>query len=332
MGLFERLHPRAVHDAAERIRPHIRHTALVRSDALSERAGGDVFLKLENEQTTGSFKLRGALNALGTLSEEQRARGVVASSAGNHGLGVALAARILGIRAKIYVPSDAPEVKKAGIRSHGAELDDAQPNYDAAMEVAREFGRTSGRPYINPCLGDALLAGQGTVALEILRDLPTVKSLVLNVGGGGLLGGCGSLVRRERPDVRIYGAQSENTAAMARSVAARRVVDIPSVPTLADGLAGLIDEDALDIGLHALDGIAVLSESEIADTIAWLARTHRQKVEGAGACATGAVLHRKLVVETPCAVVVSGGNIDDARWRSIVDATGASRVAGTPVP
>jgi threonine dehydratase len=317
--MFERLTAASVRAAAERISPHIRRTPLVRSDALSRVAGGDVFLKLENEQITGSFKLRGALNSLTVLAPEQRARGVVASSAGNHGMGVASAGKTLGIRAKIYVPRNAPEVKKNGIRSLGAELDDSQPDYDAAMDAAKAFGRDTGRDYINPCLGDDLLAGQGTVALEIIEELPSLRSLVVNVGGGGLLGGCASLLRRERPDVRIYGAQSENTAAMSKSVRAKRLVEIESVATLADGLAGQIDEDALDIGVHALDDIVTLTESEIASAIAWLQREHKAKVEGAGACGAGAVLLQKLRVETPCAVIVSGGNIDDARWRQIVD-------------
>jgi threonine dehydratase len=232
-------------------------------------------------------------------------------------MGVAYAAKTLGIRAKIYVPESAPDVKKSGIRSLGAELDESQPNYDAAMDAAKAFGRETGREFINPCLGDALLAGQGTVALEIVDALPNLRSIVLNVGGGGLLGGCGSFLRDRYPDVQIYGAQSVNTAAMSKSLAADRVVPIPSVPTLADGLAGLIDEDALDIGRNALDEIVTLTEDEIADTIAWFAREHQMRVEGAGACAAGAVLLRKVDPQTPCAVVVSGGNIDLERWNAI---------------
>jgi threonine dehydratase len=316
--VFERLKSSDVETAAQRIAPYIKRTRLVYSKALSMVAGGDVYLKLENEQVTGSFKPRGAYNALQLLSPAQHATGVVASSAGNHGLGVATAAKTLGIAAKIYVPNNAPEVKKSGIRALGAELDDAQPDYDAAMDAAKAFGKTSGRAYINPCLGDELLAGQGTVALEIIQDLPATKSLVLSVGGGGLLGGCASWLRDRRPDVYIYGAQSVNTAAMSRSLAEGEVVPIPSAPTLADGLAGLIDEDAYDIGMHSLDRIVVLQEREIADAIRWLWEKHELKVEGAGACGVGAILTGKLKPETPCAVVISGGNIDDNRWREII--------------
>lgn len=316
--MFERLKSSAVESAAERIAPHVKRTRLIRSEALSRLANGDVYLKLENEQVTGSYKPRGALNALSLLTEAQKHKGVVASSAGNHGLGVATAAKTLGINAKIYVPSTAPDVKKKGIRALGAELDEGQPDYDAAMDAAKAFGRKTGREYINPCLGDDLLAGQGTVALEIVQDLPTMKSLVVNVGGGGLLGGCASWLRDRRPDVYIYGAQSVNTAAMAKSLAEGEVVPIDSVPTLADGLAGLIDEDAYDIGMHSLDRIVTLQESEIADAIRWLWENHELKVEGAGACGAGAILCGKLKPETPAAVVVSGGNIDDAKWKEIV--------------
>jgi threonine dehydratase len=316
--MFKDLRAEAVHEAATRIGEHAVRTPLVLSAPLSRIAGGDVYLKLENRQVTGSFKLRGALNALSTLPREARRRGVVASSAGNHGLGVAYAARALEIPATIFVPGTAPDVKKSGIRALGATLDDAQPDYDAAMAAAKAFGEAHGLTFINPCLGDMLLAGQGTVALEILQELPELRTLVVCVGGGGLLGGCASLLRREAPQVRIVGAQSDQTAAMTRSLAAQRVVEIPVTPTLADGLAGQIDEEALDIGRHALDDIVLLSEEEIGRAIAWLHRAHDLRVEGAGAVAAGAVLFRRTPLEFPAAVIVSGGNIDDTRWRALL--------------
>ena len=318
--MFTDLRATDVLAAAERIRSTVRRTPLVRSEALSEQVGGDVYLKLENEQLTGSFKVRGALNALGTLPEAVRRRGVVASSAGNHGMGVAFAARELGVPATIFVPTHAPRVKRDGIAALGATLDTSQPHYDAAMTAAKAFAAERGLTYINPCLGDPLLAGQGTVALEILSDLPDVGSLVVPVGGGGLLGGIASLVRRIAPDVRILGAQSVNTAAMSRSVAAGRVVEIPVAATLADGLAGQIDDEALDIGMNGLDEIVTLTEEEIGSTIAWLLRTHDVKAEGAGAVGVGAVLLGKVTkLTTPAAVVVSGGNIDEGRLAELVE-------------
>lgn len=320
--MFERLTAAAVRKAASRIAPHVKRTPLLRSAALSTLARGDVHLKLENQQITGSFKLRGAINALSTLPSDKRSRGVVASSAGNHGMGVAYAAKTLGISAKIYVPRTAPDVKKNGIRQLGAELDDSPADYDLAMEEAKKFGRETGREFINPCLGDELIAGQGTVALEIIEDLPGLRSLVVNVGGGGLLGGCASLLREEKPLVRIYGAQSVNTAAMSKSLNARHVVEIESLATLADGLAGQIDDDALDIGVHGLDDIVALPEEDIARAIAWFAKEHGARIEGAGACGVAAILAGRLKPETPCAVVVSGGNIDENRWKEIVDGDG----------
>src|SRR5262249_14115339 len=155
--------------------------------------------------------------------------------------------------ATIFVPTAAPEVKRNGITALGATIDTTQPHYDAAMDAAKAFARERGATFINPCLGEMLLAGQGTVALEILGEVPALASLVVNVGGGGLLGGCGALVRAVAPRVRIIGAQSEKTAAMSRSLAAGRLVEIENEPTLADGLAGQIDDEAFDIGKHALD-------------------------------------------------------------------------------
>jgi threonine dehydratase len=280
-----------------------------------------VYLKLENEQTTGSFKLRGALNVLAMLTPEQRTHGVVASSAGNHGLGVAYAAKHFGVKATIFVPSNAPQVKRDGIAALGATLDVTQPHYDAAMDAAKAFAAERGATFINPCLGEMLLAGQGTVALEILGELPNLATLVLNVGGGGLLGGCASITRAVSPGVRIVGAQSENTAAMSRSLAAGRLIEIENLPTLADGLAGQIDDDALDLGQHGLDEIITLSEDEIAQTIRWLWTEEKQRVEGAGACAAGAVwLGKVKKIQTPAAIVVSGGNIDAAKFGKIVGA------------
>jgi threonine dehydratase len=316
---FDRLRAADVLAAGERVRGLVQRTRLVRSDALSAIAGGDVYLKLENEQTTGSFKLRGALNVLATLPAEVRERGVVASSAGNHGLGVAYAAKHFGVSATIFVPSNAPQVKRAGIIALGATIDTSQPHYDAAMDAAKAFASERGATFINPCLGDMLLAGQGTVALEILSELPDLASLVVNVGGGGLLGGCASLVRRVAPTVRIVGAQSESTAAMSRSLEAGRLVEIENEPTLADGLAGQIDAEAFDIGLHALDEIVTLSEDEIGRAIVWLWSEHRVRAEGAGAVAAGAVWLRKFhSLATPAAVVISGGNIDEGRFKELL--------------
>jgi threonine dehydratase len=249
-----------------------------------------------------------------------RARGVVASSAGNHGLGIAYAARYFNIPATIFVPRTAAQVKRDGIAALGATLDSTQPHYDAAMAAALSFAEERGATFINPCFGNALIAGQGTVALEILSDLPNMASLVVNVGGGGLLGGCASIVRPLLPQARIIGAQSVKTAAMARSIAAGRVVEIEDEPTIAEGLAGQIDEAGLEIGRRSLDEIVTVSEEQIGITIEWLWRNHGARVEGAGAVATASVLRRVVSsLPTPAAIIVSGGNIDAAKFEELVE-------------
>ena len=308
-----------IRGAAIRIASAIVDTPLRHSPALTRVAGGDVFLKLETEQTTGSFKLRGAFNALATLDAKSRQNGVVASSAGNHGLGIAHAARALGIRATIFVPSTAPRVKREGIAALGATVDATEPDYDAAMVHARRFAQETGATFVHPCLGNPLLAGQGTVAVEILDALPNVATVLICVGGGGLLGGMSGLLRAEHPDVRIVGAQTERTNAMAVALAAGHLVEIPSLPTLADGLAGQIDDAALEIGRYGLDDLAVITEEETATTIAWLWREERVKAEGSGAVTVGAILAgRAGALQFPAVCVVSGGNIDAERFAEIV--------------
>ncbi|HKS07225.1 MAG TPA: threonine/serine dehydratase [Gemmatimonadaceae bacterium] len=311
--------PESVRAAARRIANTTIRTPLRRSESLSRIAGGDVWLKLETEQRTGSFKLRGAFNALASLSADQAARGVVASSAGNHGLGIAYAARELKINATIFVPSTAPQVKRNGIAALGATVNADAPHYDEAMVRAREFAADTGATFVHPCLGEPLLAGQGTVALEIVEELPSVATVITCVGGGGLLGGIGGLLRGEHRDVRIIGAQTENTNAMAVAIAAGHLVEIPNHATLADGLAGQIDDDALQIGRAALDDIAVISEDDAARAIAWLWHNEKLRVEGAGCVAVGAVLtHRAQLARFPAVCVVSGKNIDDARFDDII--------------
>ena len=305
--------------AAHRLRGVVERTPLVRSHALSAAAGTDVYLKCENLQRTGSFKLRGAYNALATLSASARARGIVASSAGNHGLGVALSAQLLHLRARIFVPASAPDVKRDGILALGAEVDQTQPHYDDAHHAAVAFAALHDMTYVNPCAGAPLLAGQGTVGLEILEELPEVETIVVPVGGGGLVGGIGALVRAVAPVARIVGAQSDLTDAMAASLRTGHRVEVATPPTLADGLAGQIDDEGLAIGQFAIDAMQLVTEEQIADAIRWLWREHALRAEGSGAVGVAAVLSpRRERMRGPFALVVSGGNIDPSRWNAIV--------------
>lgn len=308
--------------AARRLRGVIQRTPCSYSAPLSARSGAEAYVKWENQQGTGSFKLRGAFNALLSMPIEDRRRGVVASSAGNHGLGVAYAARTLGMRARIFVPMTAPLVKRDGIAAMGAEVDASQPDYDAAHDAALVCAERDGMAFVSPCTGRPLLAGQGTVGLEILEDLPAVRTLVVPVGGGGLAGGIAVLVRAVAPHVRIVGAQSELTNAMAASLSSGRRMTIPVVPTLADGLAGQVDDEAVLIGRFALDEIVVVTEREIAESMLWLSRMHNARVEGSGAVGIAALLSRGAW-DGPIAVIVSGGNVDQRVWNDVVGATAA---------
>jgi threonine dehydratase len=294
-------------------------TPLVPSPALAAHVGGEVLLKLECLQRTGSFKIRGAYNTLATLTDAQRANGIVAASAGNHGLGCAWAARELGMACVVFVPMNAPMVKQRGIRELGATVDATAGDYDGAHALAVAQAEASDATYVSPTDGDALFAGQGTVAKEILDARPDIRSLVVCVGGGGLLGGMGRYVKAVAPHVRVVGAQSDQTTAMAESVKAGRLVEVPVPPTLADGLAGQIDAEGLAVGMSVMDEIVLVTEDEIGAAIAWMYREHGVVVEGAGAVGVAAVRSGKLAhLAGPVAVVVSGGNIDGERHSEVL--------------
>lgn len=305
--------------AYARIAPHVLRTPLIRDDELSQRLGGEVLLKLECLQEGGSFKLRGALNAVMTLSAADRAAGIVASSAGNHGIGVAMAAQRLGVRATVFVPSSAPSVKRDKIAALGATIDASQSSYDAAEDAAKAFAARSGATFVSPCTGRALLAGAGSVALEIFEERPDVATLVVCVGGGGLVGGVGGFVRDAAPAVRVLGAQSVKTNAMALALAAGHAVDIPDEPTLCDGLAGRVDDEMFRQGKAALDAIATVEESDVAAAIRYLHRVHGLRVEGSGAVGVAALRVGALAPgRFPVVVTVSGGNIEQARWDALL--------------
>jgi threonine dehydratase len=312
--------PEEIRAAAVRLAPYIRRTPLRRSEGLSEFMGGDVWLKLECEQLTGSYKIRGATNALTSLDPAVRARGVITASAGNHGLGVAAAAKELGIAATVYVPSTAPAIKRDRIVALGATVDETAPHYDAAEALARAHAARTGATFVSPCTGHVVLAGQGTVALEVLEDLPTVRTVIAAVGGAGLTGGIAGLLRAEAPSVRLVGAQSERTNAMAIALASGKPTEIPYLPTLADGLAGMADADMLAQAKAALDQIVVVTEDDVASAIAFLWIEEGLKVEGAGAVPVAAVMEGQVAkLEFPVAIVVSGGNIDDDKHRAVLD-------------
>ena len=311
--------PNEIRDAAARIAPAIRQTPVYKSDTLSAFLGGDVWLKFESEQRTGSFKLRGATNALATLTDEQRAHGVVSASAGNHGLGIATAAKAMGITLTVYVPRTAPSIKRDRIADFGATVDATAAKYDDAELLARAHAARTGATFVSPCAGRELLAGQGTVGLEILDELPSLRTIIVPVGGAGLVGGIAGLLRAEAPGVRIVGAQSERTNAMTIAMATGKPADIPDLPTLADGLSGEAAAEMLEQAQAALDDIVASSEEDVASAIAYLWIEEGFRVEGAGAVGVAALISGRVArLEFPVVVVVSGGNIDDAKHKAVI--------------
>jgi len=308
----------AVASAHDRIRAHVRHTPLELSRTLSESVGTAVYLKLECWQPTRSFKVRGAFNAVAGLSPAARSRGLVTASAGNHGQAVALAAGTFGAQVTVFVPRDAPEAKQRRIRALGAQLDATAANYDAAEVLAASFAREAGATLVHAFSDDDVVAGQGTVGLEILADLPSVRTIIVPVGGGGLSAGMGTVVKARAPEVRMIGVQSVETRVMYESLRAGHVVELPVTPTLADGLAGGIDARSLERVRRVVDEIHLVDEHAIAEAIRALFQDEGIVVEGSSATAVAALHTLRGQVIGPVAVVLTGGNIDATRFARIL--------------
>jgi threonine dehydratase len=310
--------------AAHRIAGFVHRTPLERSHRLSDAAGNDVHLKLECWQRTRSFKVRGAHNAVALLDRTERARGLVTASAGNHGLAVALAAREWEARATVFIPRDAPATKRSRILRLGAAVQDEARDYDEAERLARECARRTGALFVHAFSDPAVVAGQGTLALEILDDLPSVRDVIVPVGGGGLAAGVGIVIRALAPAARVVGVQSTQTRAMYEAFRANRVVDVPVPPTVADGLAGCTDEAAYGMVRDVVDDIVLVEEAEIAEAIRELYTEEGVVAEGAGAVAVAAVLAGRVRPRGPAAVLVTGGNIDGGRLAGLLCGGGAA--------
>ncbi|HEX6308098.1 MAG TPA: threonine/serine dehydratase [Longimicrobiales bacterium] len=299
-----------VRAARGRIADIVRTTPLERSDSLSDRAGREVLLKLECWQPTRSFKVRGALNAIQSLPAAQLGRGLVTASAGNHGLAVALAARFAGARAIVFAPRTAPELKRRRIMRLGADLRADTGTYDEAEAAARAFAVESGAVFVHAFSDPAVVAGQGTIALELLEQCPALREVIVPVGGGGLISGIGLVLKALRPATRVIGVQSTQTRAMHAAFAAGHVVTVPAPPTLADGLAGCTDEASFRRARRVVDELLLVSEEEIADAIRFLYDEDAVVAEGSAAVGVAALLSGRVQATGPAAVVVTGGNID----------------------
>lgn len=303
---------RDVFHAAARIAPWVRQTPLERSAAFSAELGLDLWLKLETAQHTGSFKFRGALNRLLTLTEVERAAGIITCSAGNHGLGVAMAAELTGVRATIVVPENVSGAKLAGLRRERVETIVTGADYDSAEAYARELATASGRTFVSPYNDPAVIAGAGTVALETLLHLPSCGTLVVPVSGGGLAAGVGLVAKTIAPSIRVIGVQAAASPAMHAAVRAGRLVLVPEEPTLADGLAGNVETGSITFPLvrDFLDDLLLVSEASIAGAIRAFVDLQHVIVEGAGAVGLAAARAGLLAeMPGPIVLVVSGRNV-----------------------
>jgi threonine dehydratase len=305
--------------ARARIAPHIRHTPLLTSRQLNELTGYDVRLKAEMFQRVGSYKIRGPLNKFALMSEDEKRRGVVCSSAGNHAQGVALAAQIHGIRAVVCMATNATPAKVAATRGYGAEIVLHGSIWDEANEKAKELVQKEGLLYVHPFDDEQLIAGQGTLGLEVVQDWPDLDAIVVPIGGGGLISGVAMAVKSHNPRVRVIGVESSDGPAMQMSVAAGRVETI-DCRTIIDGLrVRRVGEINFGVVQRYVDEIVTLPDEAIFDAMIWVMERCKLVVEGAAAAPVAALLHG-LVTKPKGAKVVavlSGGNLNLDALRSL---------------
>ena len=316
----------SIERAAERLAPWITRTPTISSAWLSSAAGASVWLKLETEQITGSFKARGAMHALLALKERAPEIDlVVTASAGNHGQALAWAGQQLGIRVRAHAPRTAADTKKASMRHYGADLIEA-PDYDAAELAAREDATRSGVPYVSPYNHDDVIAGQGTIALEMLEDAPDIDVFVIAVGGGGLISGCAIVAKDRAQPLGVIGAEAEASPVFTTALAARAITPVLVRPTLAEALAGNLEPGSRTFPLvqHLVDGMALVAEGSIEIAMRGLHQRHRLVTEGAGAVATAALLQGLGLDGHTVGVVVCGRNVDMTQFSRIVGAPASS--------
>ena len=304
--------------AATRIAQQVERTPLQRSDAFSEKLGADIYFKLENRQSTGSFKFRGATNRLLTLSDEQRAQGCVAASSGNHGAAVACAMQKLAVNGVIFVPEQTSSAKVEKIKAHGGDVRFFGTDGLDTEQHARAFAGQNGMFYLSPYNDEEVMAGQGSCGVEIVEDLSDVNAVFVAVGGGGLVGGIGAVLKDHDPGTRIYGCQPLASPVMARSVEAGEIIDMPSEATLSDGTAGGIEKDALTFPLNqaVVDDWVLVTEKQIATAMCLYMETEEDAIEGAaGVAVAGLLARRNEIAGEKVVVVICGGNISEEAMR-----------------
>lgn len=308
--------------AAERIKHVVARTPFAYAPLLSSMSGAEIFVKKENLQITGAFKLRGAYNKLATLSEAQRAEGIIAASAGNHAQGVAFAAKHFGSKAVIIMPETTPLTKINGVSSYGAEVILAGGNYDEACAYAIAYGQKNNLVFIHPFEDEEVMSGQGTIALEMLDEIDDLDVIIVPVGGGGLISGVATAAKALNPKIRIIGVSAAGAPAMRLSFEQKKPIDTTSVRTIADGIA-VRDTSPITLKqiLQSVDEIVSVDDEEIANAVLFLLEKQKLVVEGAGAVGVAALMHSKIadIKGKKVGVILSGGNIDVTMLSVIIE-------------
>ncbi len=291
----------------------IAKTPFILAPLLSEKTGANIFLKKENLQLTGAYKIRGAFNKIASLSDEEKARGVVAASAGNHAQGVGYSARHFGIKAVIIMPEATPLLKVTGTKALGAEVILHGDNYDEAYAFALKYAKENSLTFIHPFEDDKIIAGQGTVGLEMIDEVKDLNTILVPIGGGGLITGMASAVKQIDPSIRVIGVVSQGAPAMYNSFKAKDIHNSKSVRTIADGIAVRdVSPKNLKHILEMVDDVIMVDDEEIATAVLYLLEKQKIVVEGAGATGVAAVMHKKFKFKKGenIGIVLSGGNID----------------------
>lgn len=313
--------PKDVNKAYERSKSHIRNTPLEYSPYLSSIIEGNVYLKLDNIQKTGSFKFRGAISKMTSLSDEEKENGVVTASTGNHGAACSLAMSILGINGKIVVPVNVHKNKVDNINSLGGEVEYFGEDCIDAEEHAQKVSKTTGATYISPYNDSSIICGQGTLGYEVFNQLKNINSVFISVGGGGLISGVGGYLKSMSKNINMYGVSPQNSCVMYESIKAGKQLDLPSKDTLSDGTAGGVENGSITFKLcqDIIDKFIVVSEKQIAEGIRIGIQKHHQLIEGAaGAAIAGFLKIKDNLIGQNVVIVMCGGNISSEVLKSIL--------------
>ncbi|HTS12813.1 MAG TPA: pyridoxal-phosphate dependent enzyme [Candidatus Limnocylindrales bacterium] len=301
----------AIRKAHSRIAPRIHRTPVLTSSSLNEMAGAEIYFKCENLQKTGSFKIRGATNAVFSLSNEEAKNGVVAPSSGNHAAALALAARWRGIPAFLIMPSNSSATKKRAVQAYGGQITECEPNMASREATAAEVMKRTGGHLLHPYNDERVIAGQGTAAIELLEQVPDLDIVITPVSGGGLLSGTAIATKSLRPEVRVIGGEPRNADDTSRSLASGKIEPVAKTETIADGLRASLCPLTFGILRERVDEISLVTEEEIISTMLLLWERMKIVVEPSGAVAAGPVLLRKIKAQgKKVGVILSGGNLD----------------------